>query len=131
MTIIGLDHIQLAMPPGEETAARYFYGELLGLTEIAKPEPLAARGGCWFEGRRIQLHLGVQTDFVPARKAHPAFLVNDLTALRAKLEAAHVPISVDEALPTVQRFHTSDPFGNRLEFFQDGHGFFKKDGNGC
>ena len=131
MTIIGLDHIQLAMPPGEEATARYFYGELLGLTEIAKPEPLAGRGGCWFEGRHCQIHLGVQTDFVPARKAHPAFLVTDLDALRAKLEAVQIPISLDEALPTVRRFHASDPFGNRLEFFQEGHGFFQKDYSGC
>lgn len=76
--IVGIDHVQLAMPPGAEKMARHFYGQLLGLTEVEKPEPLRGRGGCWFAAPGVTLHLGVQVDFVPARKAHPALLVRDL-----------------------------------------------------
>ena len=83
--LTGLDHIQLALPAEGEAAARAFYGDLLGLTEVARPAPLAARGGCWFVGPGLQLHLGVETPFAPARKAHPAFLVTDLAALKARL----------------------------------------------
>ena len=121
--LIGLDHLQLAMPKGEEAQARAFYGTLLGLTEVAKPEPLAARGGCWFVGQGIQIHLGVEADFAPARKAHPAFLVADLEALREKLREAGVSITEDTTLPDVRRFYAADPFGNRIEFIQDGDGF--------
>jgi catechol 2,3-dioxygenase-like lactoylglutathione lyase family enzyme len=123
MQIVGLDHIQIAMPPGGETEARKFYGDLLGLTEVAKPEPLLARGGCWFEGPGVAVHLGVQPEFIPARKAHPAFLIADLEAFRAKLASAGVPITPDNTLTYVKRFYAADPFGNRLEFIQDGHGF--------
>ncbi|MEJ2749775.1 MAG: VOC family protein [Anaerolineae bacterium] len=123
MQIVGLDHIQIAMPAGEEGQARWFYGELLGLTEIAKPEPLAARGGCWFEGPGAQVHLGVEADFAPARKAHPAFRVADLAALQEKLAAAGVAVKVDTAVPHVRRFYAHDPFGNRIEFIQDGDHF--------
>jgi catechol 2,3-dioxygenase-like lactoylglutathione lyase family enzyme len=121
--LTGLDHLQIAMPKGEEAAARHFYGVLLGLTEIAKPEPLASRGGCWFEGEGIQIHLGVEAEFQPARKAHPAFLVGDLDALRTHLLAANVSITLDSTLPHVRRFYAADPFGNRLEFIQQGDGF--------
>lgn len=125
MKIVGLDHVQIAMPAGEEGQARWFYGELLGLTEILKPEPLAARGGCWFEGPGTQVHLGVEANFGPARKAHPAFRVTDLAALQNKLVNAGVPVKVDTAVPHVRRFYAHDPFGNRLEFIQDGDYFFK------
>src|SRR5437660_1450047 len=104
MFLIGLDHIQLAMPAGAEDAARHFYGQLLGLTETAKPAPLAARGGCWFAGPGMQLHLGVERGFVPARKAHPAFLVADLAAFQQLLAAAGVATIPDTSLPGVRRF---------------------------
>lgn len=120
MHIAGLDHVQLAMPPGKEAQARQFYGHLLGLVEVEKPEPLASRGGCWFEGPGTFVHLGVQDDFVPARKAHPAFRVVNLERLRRVLTAAGVPVRPDESLPGVRRIYASDPFGNRLEFIQEG-----------
>ena len=123
MRIVGLDHIQLAMPPGGEDQARAFYGGGLGLTEVAKPEPLAARGGCWFEGQNVAVHLGVQADFVPARKAHPCFRVADLEVCRRALEVAGAIVVPDDALPHVRRFHAHDPFGNRVEFIQDGDEF--------
>jgi len=124
--ITGLDHVQLAMPPNGEAQARAFYGNLLGLLEVPKPEPLAARGGCWFEGAGVSLHLGVQTnEFVPAKKAHPALLVADIVEARAALETAGIAIQPDEAVPGVRRFYALDPFGNRLEFIQHGDGFFQ------
>ncbi len=123
MKVTGLDHVQLAMPSGEEKAARWFYGRVLGLIEIAKPPELAPRGGCWFRGQGIDLHLGVQQDFVPALKAHPAFLVADLEAARQTLEKAGISVIPDEAVPGVRRFYANDPFGNRIEFIQDGDGF--------
>jgi catechol 2,3-dioxygenase-like lactoylglutathione lyase family enzyme len=123
MKILGLDHIQLAMPPGQEAQARRFYREILGLAEIPKPVPLASRGGCWFEGPGIVVHLGVEENFTPARKAHPAFRVVDLAACRSILAAAGAPIIPDDTLPHVRRFYTTDPFGNRIEFVQDGDRF--------
>lgn len=121
--IIRLDHVQLAMPADQEDRAREYYGSLLGLEEVPKPESLAARGGCWFESGSVSVHLGVQQDFVPAKKAHPAFIVTDLEALGERLEKAGYEVIVDTSVPGVKRFHTSDPFGNRLEFIQDGTGF--------
>ena len=106
-----LDHVQVAGPPGCEADARAFYGRLLGLTEVEKPEPLRARGGVWFE----QLHVGVEEHFVPARKAHPALAVEDLDAVAARLAAAGAPVQWDESLPGVRRFYTADPWGNRIE----------------
>lgn len=121
--ILALDHIQIAMPPGQEAEARRFYGEVLGLTEVAKPAAFMPRGGCWFEGQGVVVHLGVQENFVPARKAHPAFSVANLAECRRALEAAGAPIIPDDALPHVRRFHTADPFGNRIEFIQAGDSF--------
>jgi catechol 2,3-dioxygenase-like lactoylglutathione lyase family enzyme len=106
-----LDHVQVAAPPGCEEAARAFYGGLLGLAELEKPEPLRSRGGVWFE----QLHVGVEEDFAPARKAHPALQVDDLDALAERLAAAGAPVQWDESLPDVRRFYTADPWGNRIE----------------
>ncbi len=120
--LTGLDHIQLAIPPNGEATARAFYGVLLGLGEVAKPAALASRGGCWFVGLGIHLHLGVDDDFQPARKAHPAVSVSDLSALRHRLKEAGVPVIEDDALPDVRRFYASDPFGNRLEFIEDADG---------
>jgi catechol 2,3-dioxygenase-like lactoylglutathione lyase family enzyme len=109
-----LDHVQVAAPPGCEAEARAFYGRLLGLTEVEKPPALAARGGVWFE----QLHIGVQEDFAPARKAHPALTVGDavqLSALAERLTLAGVPVHWDTDMPGVARFFAEDPWGNRLE----------------
>jgi catechol 2,3-dioxygenase-like lactoylglutathione lyase family enzyme len=121
--ISGLDHVQLAIPRGTEDEARRFYGGLLGLTEVDKPAPLAARGGCWFAGRNTVLHLGVEEPFAPAHKAHPAFLVSDLDACREALLAAGAPVVPEENAVAVRRFYTADPFGNRIELIQDGDGF--------
>jgi catechol 2,3-dioxygenase-like lactoylglutathione lyase family enzyme len=123
MQIKGLDHVQIAMPPGGEDAARQFYGALLGMTEIPKPAQLAGRGGCWFQAPGIQLHMGVERDFIPARKAHPALLVADLGALQERLAAAGVATTPDDTVPGVRRCYAADPFGNRIEFIQDGDGF--------
>jgi catechol 2,3-dioxygenase-like lactoylglutathione lyase family enzyme len=117
--ISGYDHVQVAIPRGGEDVARGFYGALLGMRELPKPAALAARGGCWFAGGAAVLHLGVEEPFAPARKAHPAFVVDDLDLLQARLEAAgHVCVRTDGELPGVRRFHTADPFGNRIEFQQ-------------
>lgn len=117
--ITGLDHVQLAMPRGREDAARSFYAGMLGMTELEKPPVLAARGGCWFASGAAVLHLGVEEPFAPARKAHPALLVDDLDGLEAALRAAgHACVRADGEIPGVRRFHTNDPFGNRVEFQQ-------------
>jgi catechol 2,3-dioxygenase-like lactoylglutathione lyase family enzyme len=117
--IVGLDHVQIAMPAGGEDEARAFYAGRLGLVEVPKPMALAGRGGCWFvggdEGSGVALHLGVEADFRPARKAHVALLVEDLPGLRAVLEAAGTTIVDDDSSLGVRRFHAFDPFGNRLE----------------
>lgn len=114
---LGIGHVQLAMPAGEEARARAFYGELLGLSELPKPAALAARGGCWFAvGGGQQVHLGVETPFQPARKAHPCLLVADLPALRRHLEAAGIAVTDDALRPGTARCYCADPFGNRLEF---------------
>ena len=117
--ITGIDHVQVAMPPGREDAARAFYAGLLGMSELPKPPALAARGGCWFGSGSAVLHLGVEASFAPARKAHPALLVDDLDGLAAALTAAGCECArADDEIPRVRRFHTSDPFGNRVEFQQ-------------
>ena len=123
MKITGLDHVQLAMPPGGEAKAQHFYGRILNLRELEKPEPLRAKGGCWFAGDGLELHLGVQADFVPATKAHPGLRVADLNAAQAHLQAAGIPIIADESGVGVRRFYVNDPFGNRLEFMQEGDKF--------
>jgi catechol 2,3-dioxygenase-like lactoylglutathione lyase family enzyme len=117
--IRGFDHVQVAMPQGQEEAARAFYARLLGMTELPKPPILAARGGCWFTSGAAVLHLGVEAAFTPARKAHPALLVEDLDRLAATLTAAGYECTpADGEIPGVHRFHTHDPFGNRIEFQQ-------------
>jgi catechol 2,3-dioxygenase-like lactoylglutathione lyase family enzyme len=118
MTVTGIDHVQVAAPPGCEAEARAFYGELLGLEELAKPEALAARGGCWFRAGTQELHVGVEEPFAPARKAHPGLVVGDLDALAARLTGAGIAVSSDDSIPGTKRFHAADPFGNRLEFRQ-------------
>jgi catechol 2,3-dioxygenase-like lactoylglutathione lyase family enzyme len=110
-----LDHVQVAMPAGGEDAARRFYGGVLGLAEVAKPAPMRATGGVWFEPG---LHLGVEAAFQPARKAHPGLRVADLDAAAARLQAAGADVEWDTRLPGVRRFYTHDPFGNRLELLE-------------
>jgi catechol 2,3-dioxygenase-like lactoylglutathione lyase family enzyme len=115
--MLGLDHVQLAAPAGCEEQARAFYGGLLGLMEVTKPEALRARGGVWFGVGAQQLHIGVEASFSPARKAHPALRVasQDIDALASRLEANGASVSWDESVPGVRRFYTEDPWGNRLE----------------
>jgi catechol 2,3-dioxygenase-like lactoylglutathione lyase family enzyme len=113
--ILALDHVQLAMPRGREAEARAFYAGLLGVPEVAKPASLAGRGGCWFERDAVKLHLGVEEEFRPARKAHPAFLVDDLASLADALEAAGHPVTPDQAIAGRERVFVDDPFGNRIE----------------
>jgi catechol 2,3-dioxygenase-like lactoylglutathione lyase family enzyme len=115
MTIIGIDHVQIAAPPGCEGAARAFYGELLGLKEVPKPPLLEASGGCWFLAGELELHVGVEQAFVPARKAHPGLVASDLETLRARLAAAGAETVDDDRIPGTRRFYVDDPFGNRLE----------------
>lgn len=117
MAIIGLDHVQIAIPAGGEDKARAFYGELLGMHEAPKPANLS-QTGCWFERGSVSLHIGVDPEFVPARKAHPALLVDDLPTLRKRLEAADHPTHDDKPVEGYVRFFTFDPFGNRIEFMQ-------------
>jgi hypothetical protein len=116
--IARLDHLQIAAPEGCESAAREFFGNLLGLREIPKPAALQSRGGCWFECGPQQLHIGVEKDFLPARKAHPAFAVTNLDDLRQALLSNNLQITDDTSIPGVRRFHAQDPWGNRLEFVE-------------
>ncbi len=113
-----LHHVQVAMPPGKEEEARAFYGGLLGLEEVAKPPALARRGGCWFRRGEVELHLGVEEDFRPARQAHAALLVDDLDDLAARLVKGGLEPAWDGDLPGHRRFYTTDPFGNRLELLE-------------
>ena len=115
MPVVGVDHVQLAMPAGREAEARAFYAGLLGIPEIPKPPVLAARGGAWFERGPLKIHLGVDSDFRPARKAHPGLLVSGLNALVERLRAAGHAVVDDEPLAGYQRVYVNDPFGNRLE----------------
>nr|WP_025782883.1 VOC family protein [Sporosarcina sp. D27] len=114
----GIDHIQIAAPPGSEEQARAFYGMLLGMQEIEKPENLKARGGCWFQCGAQEVHIGIQPDFVPAKKAHPGFTVDSLIVLKRQLEDAGYLISEEPPIAGRARFFTHDPFGNRIEFLE-------------
>lgn len=117
---LGIDHIQLAAPEGCESEARHFFAEILGWVEIPKPEILRQRGGVWFQCGTHQVHIGVQKDFIPASKAHPAFHVQRIDDLRVHLRQYNVHIINDEARSDegVKRFYVNDPFGNRLEFME-------------
>ena len=113
-----IDHVQLAMPAGEESAAVAFYEGLLGIKNVPKPEHLAKRGGCWFEDAGVKVHLGVEADFRAAKKAHPALEVNGLPALVEKLRAAGIAVKDDEPLDGYDRVYVDDPFGNRIELLE-------------
>ena len=119
MTILSIDHLQIAMPADQEEKARAFYINLLGFAEIPKPAELAKRGGAWFESGNVQLHLGVEADFKPARKAHPAFIVDDLDSLVANAQAAGYETDTSQPpLDVYKRAHVFDPFGNRIELME-------------
>ncbi len=110
-----IDHVQLAMPPDGEETARHFYRDLLGMAEIPKPPELAKRGGCWFESGEVQIHLGVEKDFRPAKKAHPALRCRDYAAFVVRLSEASVSVAAVDDIPGVRRCHIHDPFGHRIE----------------
>jgi catechol 2,3-dioxygenase-like lactoylglutathione lyase family enzyme len=116
--IVRLDHVQLAMPAGLEPEAIAFYEGVLGIPHIPKPEHLAARGGCWFEAGGLKVHLGVDANFRPATKAHPAFIVDDARGLAAAVAAAGFAVNDDEPLDGYDRVYVTDPFGNRIELMQ-------------
>jgi hypothetical protein len=116
--IAALDHVQLAAPPGSEELLRAYYIKTLGMTEIPKPPTLAGRGGCWFAAGTAQLHLGIQTDFTPATKAHPGIRVTDIHAYAQRLTDHGAPVTWDDNLPGHHRFYSLDPVGNRLEFLE-------------
>ncbi len=113
-----IDHVLLAMPAGRENDARAFYQGMLGIPEVVKPPQLAARGGCWFEAGELKVHLGVERDFAPARKAHPAFIVDDLAGLISNLKQAGYRLVEDASLEGYDRIFVDDPFGNRIELMQ-------------
>ncbi|MGW6055298.1 glyoxalase [Streptomyces sp. NPDC055189] len=120
--LTGIDHVQLAAPPGSEPELRSFYWGVLGMTEIPKPGELASRGGCWFlagaGAGAVQLHLGIEADFRPARKAHPGLRVRGISAYAERLSSRGVAVTWDYALPGHRRFYAEDPVGNRLEFLE-------------
>jgi catechol 2,3-dioxygenase-like lactoylglutathione lyase family enzyme len=116
--IVRLDHVQLAMPAGLESEAVAFYEGVLGIPQIPKPDHLAARGGCWFEDGDMKVHLGVDADFRPATKAHPAFIVDDVRSLAAAVVAAGFAVNDAEPLDGFDRVYVTDPFGNRIELMQ-------------
>ncbi|MDH6220533.1 glyoxalase [Streptomyces pseudovenezuelae] len=116
--LAAVDHVQLAAPPGSEELLRGYYVDVLGMTEMPKPPVLAARGGCWFRAGAVQLHLGIEADFRPARKAHPGLRVTDIEAYATRLETHGVAVTWDDDLPGQLRFYADDPVGNRLEFLE-------------
>lgn len=119
MKILSIDHVQIAIPADEEEKARLFYGELLGFTEIPKPPELVKRGGAWFQSGNVHLHLGVEADFHPARKAHPAFLVDELDGMLANVKNAGYEVDTSQPpLEGYKRAHVFDPFGNRIELME-------------
>ena len=116
-----LHHVQVACPVGGEREVREFYGGLLGLDEVDKPPELAKRGGVWFRGEGYELHVGVEEPFTPARKAHPAFLVDDVDELADRIEREGLDLTWDSNFPAYRRFHLADPHGNRVEILGTGH----------
>ncbi|MGG3677648.1 VOC family protein [Heyndrickxia faecalis] len=115
---IAIDHVQLAAPRGSEQTAKKFYAEILGFTEIEKPPELKKRGGCWFQNGKIQIHIGIEEPFLPAKKAHPAFEVRNLESLKERFTHYQMKWTEDGKLPGAARVYATDPFGNRLEFLE-------------
>jgi catechol 2,3-dioxygenase-like lactoylglutathione lyase family enzyme len=118
MSVVGIDHVQLPIPRGGEEAARRFYGGVLGLTEVPKPEPMRARGGLWFQAGPVGVHLGVEDDMRPSAKTHPALVVRGLDDYVARLAAAGCEWRGSDEVPGTRRGHTRDPFGNRIELIE-------------
>lgn len=118
MRVVRLDHVQLAMPAGREAAAVAFYEGILGIAQVPKPDHLAARGGCWFEDGNLKVHLGVDPEFRPATKAHPALIVDDVRSIASAVAAAGFAVTDDEPLDGYDRVYVTDPFGNRIELMQ-------------
>src|SRR5215468_9288067 len=118
MTIVGVHHVQLAMPAGGEEEARRFYSRLLEIPEVPKPAELAKRGGVWFETRAVRVHLGVEADFRPAKKAHPGLLEKDLESLVMRLRDAGYAMVNGEPMAGYNHIYVNDPFGNRLELLE-------------
>ena len=118
MQVVRIDHVQLAMPPDGDAAARHFYGEVLGFVEVPKPEAMRARGGMWFQAGPVQIHLGVEPGMRPSVKAHPALVVTDLDGWRARLVGAGFAWKDADEIPGTRRGHTLDPFGNRIELIE-------------
>ncbi|MFC4608932.1 VOC family protein [Streptomyces maoxianensis] len=116
--LAAVDRVQLAAPPGSEETLRVYYTDVLGMTEIPKPPVLAARGGCWFQAGPVQLHLGIEADFRPSKKAHPGLRVTEIEAYAARLEVRGAKVVWDDNLPNHRRFYSEDPVGNRLEFLE-------------
>ncbi|WP_409236742.1 VOC family protein [Streptomyces sp. PA5.6] len=116
--LAAIDHVQLAAPPGSEPALRAYYVDVLGMTEVPKPPVPAARGGCWFETGDVRLHLGIEPDFRPSRKAHPGLRVTGIEAYARRLTAHGAKVTWDDDLPGHHRFYSEDPVGNRLEFLE-------------
>lgn len=114
----GLDHVQIAAPVGSEDVERRFFSEVLGMEEIEKPENLKKRGGLWFTCGEHQIHIGIDQDFRPAKKAHPAVHVKNIAALKDRIRSFGVKVKDDELLPGAERFYVDDPFGNRMEFLE-------------
>lgn len=117
-TLDCIDHVQIAAPEGSETIARDFYGRILGMEEVEKPASLQKNGGVWFRISSIELHVGIEASFQPQKKAHPAFRVQRLDALKRHLQLANMIVQEDSRLPGANRFYTEDPFGNRIEFLE-------------
>ncbi|MGW7046813.1 glyoxalase [Streptomyces avermitilis] len=116
--LTAVDHVQLAAPPGSENALRAYYVDILGMRELPKPPVLAARGGCWFQAGAVQLHLGIEADFRPAKKAHPGLRVTGIESYGGRLAARGATVTWDDNLPGHRRFYSEDPVGNRLEFLE-------------
>jgi catechol 2,3-dioxygenase-like lactoylglutathione lyase family enzyme len=113
-----IDHVQLAMPAGGEETARRFYADVLGMIELPKPQELAKRGGCWFQSGTVQLHMGIESDFHPAKKAHPALRCRDYKGLVLRLRDAGIDVTKVDDIPGVRRCHIHDSFGNRIELIE-------------
>jgi catechol 2,3-dioxygenase-like lactoylglutathione lyase family enzyme len=117
--VTAIDHVQLAMPAGAEEIAVAFYSGVLGIPRVPKPAVMAARGGCWFENGEVRIHLGIEADFRPAKKAHPGLRVRNFDALLTRLRVAEIPITMSDEIAGTRRGHIEDPFGNRIELIDD------------